>query len=482
MRFNEIKVFENILNEIKMSPTNLRNIAQSLNATIGIEYEFVYKSEEAEDLSVEIESIDHIIEVFGMNDKLNNFRKKYNKRRTELFNEEYPDFIEKFDYYAFRFVEENEDYTLPLYNNRGELIDNYEKYAKIIKKNDGPTGVYNNDNISSNDADKSMFLFKITKEFLINEIDELYFEDFLKEENIKTMKDLAEKYDLEKPNKTYSDIKKYLEKHFFDYVNPANNNYKFVMDESIKTNSGETLPDPNNNEIGIEIVSPPQDLQSTLIDFKKIREFIKQNGYVNETTGLHINISLQNFSPDKIDYLKLILLLGDNYILNQFDRRSNYYSKSSIDKIENALRTGWENIDDILTSLKKDLNQLASRYILKRNIDKNMSVNLQPDRVEFRSMGDNWVENNTVQDIINNVFRFIVVLEASMDQTKYQKEYAKKLTKLMHSKNTNKDVVKMFSNYASGNITKEKLMKFLRKRKSEREEWQNIFDELDELF
>lgn len=478
MRFNELKIFENILNEIKMSPTNLRNIAQSLDATIGIEYEFVYKSEEAKDLSIEIESMDQVILFFSKASNLDVFRKNYNKWRNDIFNEEYPDFIEKFDYYAFRFIEETEDYTLQAYNE--DVINNYEKYAKIIKKNDGPTGVYNNDDISSMDADKSMILFKITKAFLVNEINELYFEDFLKKENIRTMKDLAEKYDLSIPNKTYSDIKESLQKNFFNYVNPANSNYKFVVDDSIKTNTGE-IPNPNENEIGIEVVSPPQDLQNTIIDFKKIREFIKQNGYVNETTGLHINISLTNFSPDKIDYLKLILLLGDNYILKQFDRRSNYYTKSSIDKMESALKSGWDNIDDIFTSLKKDLNQLASRYILKRNIEKNMSVNIQPDRVEFRSMGDKWIENNTVEDIINNVFRFIVVLEASMNPTKYQKEYAKKLTKLMYKKDSNKDVIKMFSNYASGIITKEKLMTFLRKRKSNRQEWQDIFDQLDDL-
>lgn len=478
MRYKELTICENILNEINMSPSNIRKTAQSLDATIGIEYEFIYLSEERIDLSTEIKNIDQIKDFFEETTNLDTFIITHAKWFKNKFNEEYPDFIENFDYYAFRFI--NEAYKDKL-GSDNDIIENYKKYTEIIVKNNGPVGVFNNEEISEKDRKKSLKFFNLTKEFLRNEINDLYFQDFLKEENIKTMKDLVKKFDLIIRNKTYNEIKKSLQDNFYKNVNPSNQNYKFIMDESIKTNDGET-PDPAQNMIGIEIVSPPQDLQSTIVDFQSIREFIRENGYVNETTGLHINISLPNFDVNKIDYLKLILLLGDNYILNEFNRRYNRYAKSSFDNLVKSIKTGWETeVYKKLDLLKSDLNQLASRYILRRSIDKNMSFNLQPDRVEFRSIGNNWIENNSVEQIINTVYRFIVVLEASMNTEKYQKEYAKKLTKITQSSNTNENVIKMFSNYASGVITKEHLKNFLRKRKNRRDEWKSIFDELEDL-
>lgn len=42
MRYNEIKLVEDIINEIDMSPSNLSKLASEIDSKIGIEFEFVY--------------------------------------------------------------------------------------------------------------------------------------------------------------------------------------------------------------------------------------------------------------------------------------------------------------------------------------------------------------------------------------------------------------------------------------------------------
>jgi hypothetical protein len=102
---------------------------------------------------------------------------------------------------------------------------------------------------------------------------------------------------------------------------------------------------PNNDDdLGLEFVSPPLPIDEMLSDLEKVKAWAKQRGcYTNSSTGLHINISVPNFDPAKLDYVKLALLLGDKYVLDQFGRSSNTYTKLNLwcVKIHKWLRRCW---------------------------------------------------------------------------------------------------------------------------------------------
>ena len=69
------------------------------------------------------------------------------------------------------------------------------------------------------------------------------------------------------------------------------------------------------------------------------------------------------------------------------------------------------------------------------------------NRVEFRSPGGEWLDKlNDLTDIIK---RMVVALDASLDRTKYSKEYAKKLYKLLRPYSEEDDLTIIFAKYFS---------------------------------
>ena len=88
-------------------------------------------------------------------------------------------------------------------------------------------------------------------------------------------------------------------------------------DSSIETDESE--------DAGLEFISPALEINEALKQMQQVLEFIREHGYTNTSTGLHINISVPDYNVDKLDYVKLAIFLGDKYVLEQFDRLSNHY-------------------------------------------------------------------------------------------------------------------------------------------------------------
>lgn len=300
----------------------------------------------------------------------------------------------------------------------------------------------------------------------------------LKELGINTYKDIITKYKMEIKNNILIDI---LEMKFNKAVNPVNP-YEIKTDASVKDNDGSVL---TGNKIGAEIVSPPQDFEQTIIDLENMRKFIKENGYTNDTTGLHINVSLPGFDRDKLDYIKMVLLVGDRYVLSQFQRQFTIYAKSSMGKIRHGIKTGYTDLAYVLDSFKGNLNQNAGKLAYIDVNEKELSMGLKPDRIEFRSPGGNWTETITEEFMKQTVMRFVVALDAALDPSKYQQEYAKKLYKLFSDtlKSDNGDVSKLFSEYFAKNITREQLQSRLKNIRRDRKKFKDFLDtiDLDEL-
>ena len=200
---------------------------------------------------------------------------------------------------------------------------------------------------------------------------------------------------------------------------------------------------------------------------------------------MHTNISVPGYDLDKLDYLKAALLLGDEYVLREFDRIGNSYAKPAIEKIKQLVNQKPEKAKELLDKMKSQLNAEASKLIHSGVTDKFTSINTKDNRIEFRSPGGDYLSDiadnpKKMQDMIN---RMVVVMDAAMDPNKYKEEYQKKLYKVLTGqqagreaksgakqepkKDTN-DLLNIFSRYAAGELPKAALKSFVRQAQTER--------------
>jgi hypothetical protein len=230
---------------------------------------------------------------------------------------------------------------------------------------------------------------------------------------------------------------------------------------------GSLSPD-DSDDVGLEFVSPPLPIDELLNDLDKVKQWADSRGcYTNKSTGLHINVSVPDFSNDKLDYIKLALLLGDKYVLEQFDRLGNTYAKSAMDKIVDRVRQRPEDAQMLLGKMKQGLDTLATKIIHSGATDKYTSINTKKGYIEFRSPGGDWLGDKFFNQIKPTLLRFVVALDAAMDPEKYREEYLKKLYGLLKPK-SKEDTLSYFAKYAAGEMPKAALKSFIKQAQLER--------------
>jgi hypothetical protein len=117
------------------------------------------------------------------------------------------------------------------------------------------------------------------------------------------------------------------------------NTYAIEPDSSIKV-------DDTDRDTGLEFISPPLPLKDALEDLAKVKKWADSVGaYTNDSTGLHMNISVPDLSTAKLDYVKLALLLGDERVLNEFGRLGNTYTQSALRIVKDAQHHGFNLIE-----------------------------------------------------------------------------------------------------------------------------------------
>ena len=174
---------------------------------------------------------------------------------------------------------------------------------------------------------------------------------------------------------------------------------------------------------GIEIVSPPQNIADAMDDLQNCFRFIKNNDLItNNTTGLHINLSLPDLKR-LLDPLKLVMFIGEDHILKEFNRTGNTYTKThKADILASIEENGVPPKDSSLVRLAtKVLKQEKYRTI---NLSK-----LAAGYLEFRAAGNDGYERDwkKIQDTIG---RFLTVLELACDPTAERKLYLKKVARM----------------------------------------------------
>ena len=254
--------------------------------------------------------------------------------------------------------------------------------------------------------------------------------------------------------------------------------------------------DPDDYEdAGLEIVSPPMPLPQALESLRTVIDWANGPGdaYTNGSTGLHMGVSIPYKGGD-VDYVKLILFMGDQYVLDQFDRAANSYTRSALEKLQDVQRsrrrvreaegsmTGAEKTAAAMDLMRKNLIELAQRYVQDGvGKDKYTSAHIKPGYIEFRSPGGDYLsmDSRDEQSLGNTMLRFARAMQIAGRPDLERKEYSKKLYKLLSGfrsaelKKSRKDTryrteietegendaLELFAKYSAGLISPEILKK-----------------------
>jgi hypothetical protein len=229
---------------------------------------------------------------------------------------------------------------------------------------------------------------------------------------------------------------------------------------------GSLSPDDRSEEAGLEIVSPPMPLLMTLEKLKAVTDWANDpargNAYTNSSTGLHMGVSLPTRGGD-VDYVKLILFMGDNYVKQQFGREANNFCASALDKLRQNIKGGKSDPAGVIKLLKHGLTELAYKELQKGvGTSKYTSAHLQNGYIEFRSPGGDWLAkaDEEIDILENTMLRFARAMAIAGDPSADRQEYAKKLYKLVTADNEQyADQLRLFSKFSAGTIDKEQLKK-----------------------
>ncbi|RKZ78314.1 MAG: hypothetical protein DRQ35_06180, partial [Gammaproteobacteria bacterium] len=240
---------------------------------------------------------------------------------------------------------------------------------------------------------------------------------------------------------------------------------------------------------GMEVISPPMQYQQGIQQIEQVFTILQNdmNAITNESTGLHINVSIEGIDFNDIDYVKLVLLLGDDYISRKFNRFGNQYALSTIEQIErslgdNRLEQQYTSMPEILSTMRSKVNKVLQQAF-SNNIDfgKYTTVGIKGNYIEFRAAGNSGYLNN-FETIKNTINRFVSVYAISANENSHQEEYAKKLFKLTqgldkYSSPYAKDAMTLFSAYNAGKIDKSTLKSYLKNRNLNRQAQQDKDEE-----
>ena len=226
----------------------------------------------------------------------------------------------------------------------------------------------------------------------------------------------------------------------------------------------DTSLEPDDSEdFGLEIVSPPMPLLTALEKLQEVCDWANDstegNAYTNGSTGLHMGVSVP-FKGGDVDYLKLILFLGDEYVLKSFGREANTYCKSAMSKFKENIKGGRADPMGVIKLMQNGLLELAHREIQKGVGDgKYTSAHIQKGYIEFRSPGGDWLaeESADPEKLQNTMLRFARAMSLAANPGEERREYAKKLYKLVAPEGDSQ--LALFSQFASGELTAEQLKK-----------------------
>ncbi|MEI6568509.1 MAG: hypothetical protein WCR20_17650 [Verrucomicrobiota bacterium] len=497
------------LNEIAMNPNSLKKDAAKINAQAGMEFEMYvpnagepdddYESEPDYDMDESANDIDDIIRFFNGGDGFNDRRdlatlrdeleEAYSEwgmeQQSEQWHQEGKELLKTY-------MEENDrdadDAIDQAMNDLGftaeekdEAKDGGDSAKGIQTSKELPdTPAYHNwvravtaaeeafDEKVEEEWDSQGRLYDKAREEWLNDWEWPDQRDFLRDNGIYYMSDVENNYTITWPYRTAPEageldmdsVGEMFSKAMGKKVITGGYHRAGRSPTAYSLEPDGSLDSPNEPEDGgLEFISPPMSIPDIIADLKKVKAWADDTGcYTNESTGLHINVSVPQ-GADR-DYVKLALLLGDDYILEQFGREANTFCKSALAKVKQYAMTRDADAKAVLEKMRSGLDKFASKAIHSGNTDKYISINNKGDYIEFRSPGGDWLDDN-FDKIENTLLRTVVALDAASDPQKYRKEYLKKLYKILAPKGEG-DPIGIFAKYVAGDMPAAALKSFIK--------------------
>ena len=187
--------------------------------------------------------------------------------------------------------------------------------------------------------------------------------------------------------------------------------------------------------MGAEIISPVYDTPTEMLAEMKslFSHWSDRNVDTNRSTGLHVTMSMagNQEAPNK---LKIALLLGDKYLLKQFNRDGNSYTKSQVKEIQQYMQNVGANYKD-----EKNLSALED--MLKGGISagKFTSINFKDATnddgnglIEFRIAGGDGYHMD-FDTVAKTTIRYAAVMRAGHDKEAFRKDYISALFRFVNS-------------------------------------------------
>ncbi len=509
MKYTEI--LEQLINEINMSPNILRRLAAGIDARAGMEFEMIvpgigslddddyFDSEPDYDQDESISDFSDIREFF--------YDGEHNSRRAveRLMEEIEGEYLDS-DWLSEKKMEAWGDAS---YDAVKDLVD--RDYADNLRDQAMDEVSAKTPEFGVNGEEFEQAVLERYEELVKEKIDEILsdmgseydeaYEDWqegdwqdivgdpdtqrewLQSEGHRSMSDISNNYDIEWPHWTqpYEDgygsgeeNAQRIADEFSEFINKKVNfsaSYHGGRREpgAYVVEPDGSLEGDDAGDQGLEFVSPPMPINELLADLIAVKQFAENNGcYTNESTGLHINVSVPGFSMEKLDYVKLAVLLGDERVLNEFGRLGNTYTKSALQIVKQNIKQRPQDAEALLAQMKEHLSTTAAKVIHSGVTSKYTSINTKTGYIEFRSPGGDWLGAN--YDLIEpTLLRFVVALDAALDETKYKQEYAKKLYKLLAPSTNEPGILELFANYSAGELDKEALIRQVRAKQAERD-------------
>jgi hypothetical protein len=491
MRYNQIKpLSEQTLTEINMSPGGLRKLAAQINAKAGMEFEMIVPNaagdsdnEDGEqepdyDRDERARSIDDIVHFYHDGDY--NGRREVERLQSQL-KDDYQEWVsdkmgeewqENGRLYLEDYIRENdfdmdaakEAATDDIRETNPELPAQSEEFAKLVNRHAYEKLVeVTEESWESQDNNYDY----AREEFEEEKRDNYDEQEWLEDANLDTMSDIDNRYDITWPHWTNgsdgSNEGRSIEDIADDFSGaigrPINHSTKYhgakrTADGYVVEPDG-SLEGDEPGDAGLEFVSPPLPVAELLSDLQKVKQWADKEGAytgAKNGTGLHINVSVEDWagSMEQLDFVKLAILLGDEYILKQFERQANTYCKSAIGLVQKEITNNPDKAAQLLNQMKSHLNIGASKLIHAGTTSKFTSINTKDGYIEFRSPGGDWL-NDKFELIEPTLLRCVVALDAAVKPELYKQEYQKKLYKLL-SPSTDKygAMIKDFSDYVAG--------------------------------
>jgi len=247
---------------------------------------------------------------------------------------------------------------------------------------------------------------------------------------------------------------------------------------------GSLSPD-SSADGGLEIISPPMPIAQAMEKLNQVIEWAQARGcYTNRSTGLHMGVSLPGqrsfaeaegdaepaaLAEKPIDFMKLALFLGDQYVLKQFERQANSYCRSALEKLKEK-RWSPQQIATAMEKMRGNLINLAYKDLADRSPGRD-SINMKDNYVEFRGAGGDYLSKESDQGmefLENTLLRYVQALAIAGDPNAYRNEYAKKLYKLISPEGDT--TLDLFSKFATGEISSEQLKKDWAKKTLEKDD------------